>query len=60
MIFTDTLGIRGIDNRSKFLPITFLFAMSLTSKKISWRKFNRVGRFEDSFSLVRLNDLHAP
>ena len=48
--------MRGIDYRSKTLPITLIIAKSFPSKRDALQGFNRVGRFTDKGIRSRFTD----
>jgi len=53
---TDLKCMRGIDYRSKDLPLTLVMAKSFLCKRDALQGFNRVGRFTDKGIRARFTD----
>lgn len=53
---TDLKWMRGIDYRSKSLPLTLIIAKSFPSKRDALQGFNRAGRFNDKCLRARFTD----
>jgi hypothetical protein len=53
---TDLNWMRGIDYRTKSLPLTLVVAKSFTCRRDALQGFNRVGRFIDKCFRDRFTD----
>jgi len=57
VVAEDQFAMRGLDYRSYSTKLSLIIAKSFENKREAIQGFNRVGRFGDSFTRVRFDDV---